>query len=237
MIQNKFERYEIKYMLTQPQKQLILRAMAPYMKLDKYGFVTIHNIYFDTHNYQLIRDSIEKPIYKEKLRVRSYSQATPESTVFVELKKKYDGIVYKRRIAMPEKEAMDWLCRGVHCKDNSQISQEIDYFIQFYKTIQPKLVLSYDREAYYSLDKSDFRITFDNNILCREEDLSLTSPAYGEPVIENDKVLMEIKCSGSIPVWLSELLSQEEIFKTSFSKYGTAYKNIIFPQKKGLFYV
>lgn len=85
--QTVFKRYEIKYMLTQEQKQKVLKAMEPYMALDEYGRTTIRNIYFDTDNYRLIRRSIDKPAYKEKLRVRSYAQADADSTVFVELKK------------------------------------------------------------------------------------------------------------------------------------------------------
>ena len=104
--QTVFKRYELKYMLTLEQKQKVLAAMAPYMKLDNYGRTTIRNIYYDTDTYLLVRRSIEKPAYKEKLRIRSYSQAEPDSTVFVELKKKYKHVVYKRRISLPEEEAI-----------------------------------------------------------------------------------------------------------------------------------
>ncbi len=101
-----FKRYELKYMLTLEQKEKVLEAMLPYMQLDKYGRTTIRNIYFDTASYRLIRRSIEKPAYKEKLRIRSYSQATADSTVFVELKKKYEKVVYKRRLPLCESDAM-----------------------------------------------------------------------------------------------------------------------------------
>ena len=97
-----FKRYELKYMLTLEQKEKILQAMANYMKLDKYGRTTIRNIHFDTDNYRLIRRSIEKPAYKEKLRIRSYSQATADSTVFVELKKKYEKVVYTYNVTLKD---------------------------------------------------------------------------------------------------------------------------------------
>ena len=148
--QTVFKRYELKYMLTQEQKSKVLEAMAPHMALDEFGRSTIRNIYCDTDNYHLIRHSIEKPTYKEKLRIRSYSQATPDSTVFVELKKKYKHVVYKRRISMPEKEAMAWICSGQRCSMTSQISEEIDYFLDYYDTLRPVVFLSYEREAYYS---------------------------------------------------------------------------------------
>ncbi|MBE6708077.1 MAG: polyphosphate polymerase domain-containing protein [Ruminococcaceae bacterium] len=228
--QTVFKRYELKYLLTTEQKQKVLEAMAPYMKLDKYGRTTIRNLYFDTYTYLLIRRSIEKPVYKEKLRIRSYSKANADSTVFVELKKKYKHVVYKRRMSLSEAEAMMWLSGEKHPDKHTQISNEIDYFMELYGTLHPTVFLSYEREAYYSNDGSDFRITFDDNILCRGEELSLQSEAYGTPILTEGNVLMEIKCSGGIPLWMTEVLSREKIYKTSFSKYGTAYRTLIFPQ-------
>ncbi|MBR2070238.1 MAG: polyphosphate polymerase domain-containing protein [Clostridia bacterium] len=225
-----FRRYELKYILTLEQKEKVLNAISPYMTLDKYGKTTIRNVYYDTDNYLLIRRSIEKPTYKEKLRIRSYSMATSESTVFVELKKKYEKVVYKRRIALPEKKAISWVNREIQCPVNTQISREIDYFINFYGKLKPTMFLSYEREAYYDNNDGDFRITFDDNILCRQNDISLCSPPFGTPILEKGKVLMELKCYGGIPLWLVEVLSKEKIYKTSFSKYGTAYKKLIFPQ-------
>ncbi len=225
-----FKRYELKYMITDEQRALILKAMTPYMQIDKYGKTTIRNLYFDTDTYLLIRRSIEKPKYKEKLRVRSYGQADENSVVFVELKKKYNSVVYKRRISLPYGEAMGWLTGQHPCLQNTQISKEIDYFLNYYNNLRPTVFLSYDREAYYSNDGSDFRITFDNNILVRQNDLCLKSEVYGTPILPQGKWLMEIKCSGGIPLWLTEVLSREHIYKTSFSKYGTAYKNLIFSQ-------
>lgn len=228
-----FKRYELKYLLTQQQKERILSAMEPYMALDQYGRTTIRNIYFDTDNYRLIRHSIEKPAYKEKLRIRSYKKAKPSSTVFVELKKKYDSVVYKRRMSLSEAEALDWVTGKMHCKEETQISDEIDYFLHYYETLHPVVFLSYEREAYFCKDGGDFRVTFDDNILCRQEDLSLESDVWGTPILEEGKVLMEIKCSGGIPLWMAHVLSQEHVYKTSFSKYGTAYQTMIFPNTKG----
>ncbi len=228
--QTVFKRYELKFMLDADQKQKVLAAITPYMIPDKYGRTTIRNIYYDTDSYILIRRSIEKPIYKEKLRVRSYGRADENSPVFVELKKKYKKVVYKRRVSLTAKEAAEWLSGKRECPKQSQISKEIDYFLDYYKGLRPTLFLSYEREAYYASDGSDFRITFDDNILCRQEDLTLNSSADGTEVLPKGKVLMEIKCSGGIPLWMTEILSSERIYKTSFSKYGTAYRKFIFPQ-------
>lgn len=228
--QTVFKRYELKYLLTPAQKEKLLAAMAPHMKLDKYGRTTIRNLYYDTDNYLLIRRSIEKPAYKEKLRIRSYSRAGKDGNVFVELKKKYMSVVYKRRISMANREAMVWVSGEAHCAQHTQIAREIDYFMAFYGTLHPVVFLSYEREAYYCVDGSDFRVTFDDNILCRQEDLSLDSAVYGTEILPEGLLLMEIKCSGGLPLWMSRILSAEKIYKTSFSKYGTAYQTLIFPQ-------
>lgn len=224
-----FKRYEMKYMMTEEQVKRLLLLIEPYMTADRYGKSTVRNIYFDTDSYRLIRRSTEKPTYKEKLRVRSYSQATADSTVFVEIKKKYKHVVYKRRISLAHSDAVDWLEMGQKCVKDTQISREIDYFIGYYGDLRPTVFLSYEREAYVCKDGSDFRITLDRNVLARTEDLSLSSPVGGKPLLRDGEVLMELKCSGGIPMWMARFLSKERIFKTSFSKYGTAYQTMIFP--------
>ena len=230
-IQTVFKRYELKFLLTAEQKARLLPEIEKNMQLDKYGRALIKNLYFDTDTYRLIRRSLEKPDYKENLRIRSYGDTCPEGTVFVELKKKYNGVVYKRRIPLKEREAMAWLC-GCAAAPDTQIAREIGYFTGYYETLHPTVFLSYEREAYYCRDGSDFRVTFDDTILCREDDLSLCSDARGTPLLPEGFVLMELKCPGGIPMWMTSLLSRERLYKTSFSKYGTAYQNIIFTNKK-----
>lgn len=222
--QKTFKRHELKYLLTAKQKEQIQDAMGQYMKIDGYGRTTIRNIYFDTDTYRLIRRSMEKPSYKEKLRVRSYQQAGPEDPVFVEIKKKYESVVYKRRLTLPEEKVMNSFYWDKPLPVKSQIGDEIGYFRNYYGKLYPSVFLSYEREAYYSLDGSDFRVTFDENILFREQDISLGSSIYGEPILDKGQTLMEIKASGGIPLWMSNALAKNHIFKTSFSKYGTAYK-------------
>ncbi len=224
--QNTFRRYELKYLLTTAQKEAVLAAMSDFMKIDNYGRTTIRNIYFDTDNFRLIRRSLEKPVYKEKLRIRSYSLATPDDMVFVELKKKYQSVVYKRRIVLPEGEVMAAFECGTPLPISSQIGDEIEYFREYYRSLDPKVFLSYEREAYFSLDGSDLRVTLDDNILYRTTDLSLCSPPSGIPILPEGHILMEIKTSGAIPLWLTHVLTENRIYKTSFSKYGTAYSDI-----------
>lgn len=228
--QTVFKRHELKYMLTLEQKERVMQAMEPHMSLDEYGRATIRNIYFDTDNYRLIRHCMEGLEYKEKLRIRSYGKAEPDSVVFVELKKKYQSIVYKRRVSLPEKTAMKWACGECRCPEEIQISREIDYFLAHYKALHPAVFLSYEREAFYARDKSDFRVTFDNAILGRREDLSLTAEIYGTRLLPENMTLMELKCSDSIPMWMVHILSKEHLYKTSFSKYATAYATMILPE-------
>lgn len=229
--QTVFKRYEMKYLLNKEQKEKVLQAMEPYMQLDQYGRSTIRNIYYDTDNYRLIRTSLEKPVYKEKLRVRSYIAASPEDIVFVELKKKYDSVVYKRRINLEERQAAAYLAGTASAPIHTQITEEIDYFLEFYQTMKPRVFLSYEREAYFSKEPGEFRVTFDENILFREDDLSLGSEIYGESILEPGCTLMEIKTPESIPLWMVKVLSEERINKTSFSKYGSAYQTMFMRER------
>lgn len=202
------------------------------MQDDKYGRNTICNIYFDTPDFLLIRRSLEKPEYKEKLRVRSYGVANHNSETFVELKKKYDSVVYKRRIEMTEAEAIRYTCNREKITE-SQISKEIDYCFKLYNSLQPKVFLSYEREAFYSRTDHNFRVTFDENVLWRDYDLSLCKGVYGTPVMDPDMVIMEVKTADAIPLWFTEILSKNHIYKTSFSKYGNAYIQIHNKRKEG----
>ncbi len=225
--QTVFKRYEIKYLISAEQKERLLLAMEPYMRLDRYGRTTIRNLYFDTPDFRLIRRSIEKPVYKEKLRLRSYVQAEGSTPIFVELKKKYKSVVYKRRLVLPEEAVMEAFLEDRPLPVHSQIGDEIAYFREYYGNLLPRVFLSYDREAYYTLDGGDFRVTFDDSILYRTQALSLTRPPAGTPILEAGRVLMEIKTGGAIPLWMCRALTENGIYKTSFSKYGRAYADLI----------
>lgn len=217
-----FKRYEMKYLLSRTQYLHITEAFDGRMKPDIHGKSTILSLYFDTPDDLLIRRSLEKPLYKEKLRVRSYGIADTDTTVFVELKKKYQSVVYKRRIAMSEEEARRYLLSHTSVMD-TQISREIDYCLSHYHNLIPRMLLSYDRTAFYAMNNPQFRITFDENILWRDQDITLTTGIGGTAVLPSDTILMEVKTADAIPLWLVQLLSREKIYKTSFSKYGTAW--------------
>ena len=186
-----FKRCEIKYMLDITQAELLKNQMKQYMTADEHGVSTICSLYFDTPDYLLIQRSMEHPVYKEKLRLRSYGTADKDTTVFVELKKKYESVVYKRRIAMTEDEAERYLLFHEKVKD-TQITREIDYCLKNYKKLAPAVMLSYEREAFYAKDDHEFRITFDQNILWRNYDLSLCKGIYGEAILDKNKVPYEV---------------------------------------------
>ena len=227
-----FARKEKKYLITKGQCEAIKQGLANHMRLDDYGATRIDSLYLDTPGHDLICRSLEKPLYKEKLRIRSYQRATEDSAVFVELKKKYDGVVYKRRLSLPHREAMDALESGRPLPVDSQIGREIEYFNRFYGTLRPALYLCYDRSAYFSRESADLRVTFDRNISWRQESVTLSSPAGGRQILPPGASLMEIKAAAAIPMWLVELLSRLEIRQTSFSKYGEAYKTILSARRR-----
>ena len=222
-----FKRYEIKYLLRSEQRRYIQAAMKPYMQLDEFGHSVIRNIYFDTDNYRLARRSIEKPVYKEKLRMRSYRKAGQNDKVFLELKKKYQSVVYKRRILLPQQEAFELIDNPSGIQTDSQIEKEILYFCDYYQSLRPVVYLSYEREAYYALDGSDFRVTFDEQILSRTDRLSLDEEPEGKLLLEEGMSIMEIKTSGAMPLWMTQCLTKLHLYKTSYSKYGTAYQQML----------
>lgn len=227
-----FERKEIKFVINENQYARFMELIKNYIKEDNYKKSTIYNIYFDTSNDQLIRKSIEKPIYKEKLRLRSYTFVNEKSSVFLELKKKYKDTVYKRREKMSYCEAKKFLNNPI---PYSQIAKEIAYFLSYYKNLQPKMFLYYDRDSYVSKDDKDLRITFDQNIIYRNYDLKLENGIYGEKLLNDGTYIMEIKTNNALPLWLVKALSSEKIYKSSFSKYGKAYETIKGEKRYGKF--
>ncbi len=227
-----FRRREQKYFLTQAQRDLLLSAMGPYIKPDEYGRTTIRNVYLDTNDYRLIRRSIEKPVYKEKLRLRSYQKTLPGDAVFVELKKKYKKVVFKRRVLLPEPAALDWLCHGQAAPLDTQITREIEYFRDLYGSLRPAVFLAYEREAYLDRNGGDLRVTFDEDVRARTTGSSTGLGDEGEPLRMGGAVLMEIKTAGGIPLWLARLLSEQKLYCAPFSKYGAAYRELVYPRER-----
>lgn len=230
-IKSVFKRYEKKYLLNEKQYTAFTQFLENKMVSDQYGKYTISNIYYDTLNYQLIRASIAKPVYKEKLRLRSYGVPSENETVFVELKKKYNKVVYKRRVPMKLKDAKLYLDQG-KLNRSCQILNEINWFLNFYHPI-PQIYIAYDRIAMSGKENPDLRITFDTNIRWRQSMLDLSKGSWGTHLLKEDEHLMEIKIPGAIPVWLSKGLDALNIFPTSYSKYGTCYKNFLVKTMKG----
>lgn len=218
-----FERIEQKYMLTENEYKALRKRLEGYAQVDKYGKTTICNIYYDTPEDLLVRRSNEKPFYKEKVRVRSYGTPSENSTVFVELKKKYGGVVYKRRVDMTLAQSERFTKYGEMQGRNLQIEKELAYCFKLYKGLQPALYLCYDRVAMYGTDDSSIRITFDSNVLYRDHTLDLSKGAWGKELLNKGDRIMEIKIAGSMPMWLVRILDDLKIYPTSFSKYGVAY--------------
>lgn len=219
-----FARTEKKYRIAGEQIERFLEKIAPHVEEDIYGCYSLNNLYFDTETDELIQRSLEKPVYKEKLRLRSYGIPGDEDKVFLELKKKYKGVVYKRRAEMTMEEARNYLDKGVKpALANHQIMNEIDYFMQLYHP-EPKLFLAYDRRAYSGIEDEQLRITIDWNIRSRREHIDLQYGDEGQKLLGEDEAILEIKGNYAMPLWLVDILNEESIFPVSFSKYGEIYK-------------
>lgn len=223
MAQTVFNRYEKKYLMPQDLYAALRQELAPHMKVDQYGRHTICNIYYDTADDLLIRRSIDQPTYKEKLRLRSYGVPGPDSTVFLEIKKKYQKMVNKRRIPLTLAEAYDYLERGIRPQEEGQILREIDFFRRRYALL-PRLYLAYDRVAMFGREDAQFRVTFDENIRFRRGGVGLERGDAGRLLLPEGYVLMESKVLGATPLWFAGILSGMGLYSTSFSKYGSIYR-------------
>lgn len=225
---NTFKRREMKFLLDEAQYKLLFDRISRYMTEDKFGLHTIMNIYLDNQNDDLIRNSIEKSVYREKLRLRAYGKAAADdSETFLEIKKKFKGVTYKRRLEGSYKELFEYVTEGKapELSDflHRQVFEEIDYLMSR-MSLEPRIVICYDREAFFGNDDKEFRLTFDGNIRCRRGGLDLRAGDGGEPLDGAPFRVMEVKSAGSVPLWLVKTLSENKIYQGSFSKYATAYQ-------------
>ena len=240
-----FKRKEIKYLLSSEERNALLPILEAHMEPDAFAHSSISNLYYDTPDFRMVRRSLEKPMYKEKLRLRSYGTPENTSTVFPEIKKKAMGIVYKRRISLPYQEAVSFLsgqqiastdmCNGTTQQVTStdtcdgttqQILHELDWMLASYENLAPRVFLSYERDSYKGGSDPSLRLTLDQDILFRTDRLDLREGAFGEAILLPDQTLMEVKISNAAPLWLAQALSEIGIFPVSFSKYGRAYERI-----------
>ena len=231
-----FERRETKYIIPNERFADFLTALAEYMEQDEYGRHLIQSLYYDTDNYQMIRHSMEKPVYKEKFRVRCYGLACEDSLVFLELKKKIDRVVYKRRIAISYEAYQTWLAGGAFPMDEKQpqISRELAWVFYQYPDLKPKVLISYERLSYFGKANAQFRVTFDQQISYQSEPFDLSTLNNRALVAPEIGVLMEVKALGAYPLWFVELLNQYQLQKSSFSKYAQTYQRHL--RKEGAFY-
>ena len=220
-----FKRKEVKYLLTEAQLAALRPALETHMEPDAFAHSSISNLYYDTPDFRMLRRSQEKPVYKEKLRLRSYGVPDEETQVFPEIKKKAEGIVYKRRVSMPYGDAIRYLSRRRPCEDG-QIFQELNWMLISYGSLAPRIFLSYERDSWKGREEPSLRLTLDREILWRTEALDLRRGAWGEPLLEPNQVLMEVKISNAAPLWLAEALSENGIFPVSFSKCGRAFETL-----------
>lgn len=223
MAQNIFKRVEQKYLLNEKQYLAIKKALKENFQKDKYFESKIYNLYFDNDNDDMMANSLDKPIYKAKIRIRSYQEVKKHNDiVFLEIKKKYKGIVYKRRITLTYKEYQDYINENKLPTHDIQIMKEIDYEIKQYN-LKPKIFVAYDRQSYYSKTDTNFRITIDENLRSRFNELSLKDSKKNKIFFQEKTYIMELKSQYGLPLWFTKILSENNIYKKSFSKVGSIY--------------
>ena len=220
------KRYEMKFILTKEQLVFLKDALKDHMVIDQYGKTSIASIYYDTPDYRLIRRSIEKPSYKEKIRLRSYGLIKNGKPAYLEIKRKCEGIVYKRRVETSEDEVARFLNKEIDDISEGQIAKEMVYFRDLYQTLEPKIMIAYDRTSYKEI-VGDIRLTIDENPRYRAYDLNLHTSMDGTPLLEMGSAILEIKVQQEMPLWLTNILSKGKIYKTTFSKVGEAFKKVM----------
>lgn len=231
-MQTVFKRYEEKYLIAEAQKNALLADISGHIVADKHSEYIVQNLYFDTENWDVIRTSIDNPLYKEKMRLRCYGEHVQESRLFLELKKKYEKVVYKRRVALPGELLSDNNVQDIVEKKPSQISRELQYYMKT-NSVYEKMYLSYKRCAFTSAEDKGVRITFDTDIRYRMYDLELRQHERGISVLEPDQTIMEIKMWGGMPPWLVKALGDNKIYPVTFSKCGACYTKHVIMQQKG----
>ena len=217
MYDDVFRRIEQKYLINKDQRDRLLNRIANYIEEDEYFKSEISNIYFDNENHELLIESLEKPVFKIKVRLRKYNGC---NDVFLEIKDKINGIVGKRRIKLTLDEFYDYI--NNHKIKNNQIMKELDYYFKLFN-LKPSIFVAYDRLSYKEKNNKNLRITIDANLRSRYNDLKLESGSYGDKYFDNDTYIMEIKVLDSMPLWLVKNLSKLKIYPISFSKVGSIY--------------
>ena len=217
------QRYELKYLLDPDQTAFLRKRLEGHMSADQYGKTSIASLYYDTPTFQLIRTSIEKPLFKEKIRLRSYGLATDESPVFLELKRKAFEIVYKRRVQTTIPLVHSFFSGEGDVCAPGQINREITTFRDFYKTLVPACLIISDRTAYFEPGR-DLRLTIDENPRYRTDALTLKKSMEGTSLLEKGWTVLELKVQQAVPLWLASIISEGKITLGSFSKYGEAFR-------------
>ncbi len=244
-----FERKEMKYRLCATQLESLISAFETRLLPDERGITLVRSLYFDTPAHDLIARSMESPLYKEKLRLRVYGQASePGTPAFLEIKKKFKGIVYKRRVLVSIgaahliiegaslSEALaahplndEALAAEALTPHREQIAREIAFFIQRHDARRPSILTQCERQAFTSSD-GDLRVTIDRNLSYKANPQSIADTHFAIPLIPQTEAVMELKCTHALPLWLAGELSAVCAYKQSFSKCGTAYGHSVSEQ-------
>lgn len=224
-----FNRFELKYLLPIEHAGEFKKAIKSFLHVDSFGEegqYALTSLYYDTPDHRFYWEKIDGIKVRRKLRIRHYETRdaiTPETPVFVEIKKRIDRVIIKKRAKMPYKDAVNLCNEGImpakfDPKDKKTL-EEVQSMFHTYP-LRPTLITSYFRHAligtHYDLG---LRVTFDTNIRFRDHDLDLTSKNRGKFIIPPNIALMEIKANGAIPYWLTEMIGAHNIRLIRVSKY------------------
>ena len=218
------DRMEQKYFVSFDKYNKLMKLINNKLVKDKYFSERIYNIYFDNDEYEFMTKSLDKPLYKEKVRLRSYETKDKNSNVFLEIKKKFQGHGNKRRVVINYNEAKDYIDNKIIPNTNKQIMGELDYTFKK-NNLKPKISLTYDRLSYAFKEDESYRVTFDTNIRYSNKKVDLVD-LDDEYCLFNDGYIMEVKTLKGYPSWFIKALNELKLYPVSYSKVGEAYKEL-----------
>jgi SPX domain protein involved in polyphosphate accumulation len=225
------DRFELKYLTRFDTYQRIIRQLDPYAERDGYagelGRYSIISLYYDSPELACYWDKINGVPYRNKLRIRQYGSMAGSDDAYIEVKQKLLASIRKIRTRMKLTQAYDLLAAAHQRAETSEVidrspEDEVLNHVMYLRSLynlEPKAIISYEREPYVGRYDHHLRMTFDLNLRSRAEDLRLESGPWGKYIMSPDIVLVEMKVDGRIPEWFISLVAEHNLEPCRFSKY------------------
>lgn len=226
----RFNRFELKYLITLKQAELFKKALRAYLFADEHGNgngrYALASLYYDSPDLRCYWEKVDGLRFRRKLRIRRYETDAPltaDTPVFVEIKQRLDKVTQKRRVILPYGDALR-LCNERQLPDevapeDETVMNEIYAYLWQYN-LRPVSIVRYERQAFIGTDYDlGLRVTFDTSLNYQVHQLLLEEEPSSLPMLPADRVVMEIKVNERIPYWLTEMIAAHNLKMIRVSKY------------------